>query len=403
MIFSELRDLQNETGDICLFCIGPFGTEDGYVFLKNMLAPKNNIRYFCADTITDGITAPGELKSIGEDYLYAHSSDIVCVVMGLDEGGKVSDRLRQQGIMTYALNRDDMFKFCSQIAEDGSGPLAEKVRKFWKERKYRVQIETTSFCNARCVFCPNTSLKREKNIMTDAVFEKIMERVKQEGLSISTFILHLNGEPFTDPKLFTRIKTLKTEFPESKIRFTTNFSLANDAIIEQIFDSGLDEIVCSVNSIDAEKYREIMGLDYERTIDNIQRLLKRRQELGSSLDITLSIVAAQEDAQEIEKFKERWNGIKVRVMKLGQWVDKEAPANIYTHSREGICPAPYTTIHILSNGDYAFCSFDAEGIVGRNVMDTSIKDAWTSQLFAETRSWHLGHGRTNKECANCSS
>lgn len=402
MIFSDFCNLLDEKRDICLFCIGPFGLEDGYIFLKSMMDPKKNIRYFCADALTDGVTIPSDLQSISADYLYAHVDEIVCVVMGLDKRGQVRQRLEQRGLKIYALNRDDMFAICNQITLIQDRRLTERLRSFWRDRKYRVQIETTSFCNARCVFCPNTSLKRRKNIMSDTVFAKIMERVKQEKLNVSTFILHLNGEPFTDPNLFGRIKQLKSEFPDSRIRFTTNFSLADEEVVEQILDSGLDEIVCSLNSVNAETYRKIMGLPYEKTIDNIENLLRRKETRNSSLDITLSIVATEDNAEEVEAFKSRWNGVKVRVMKLGQWVDKEVPQNVYNHSREGVCPAPYTTIHILSNGDYAFCSFDAEGIVGCNVMDTSIKDAWTAKIFREARQWHLKHGRTNKECANCS-
>lgn len=402
MNYSELLCLLEEEREICLFCIGPFGIGDGYLFLKNLLPPGKTIRSFCMETPVDGVPLPEELRPVPLEDLLARRGEVICAVMGLDEGGAVRSRLERQGLDTCALCRDDMFALCGEIPQRGDGVLMPRVEKFWRQRQYRVQIETTSFCNARCVFCPNSSLVRKKNVMSEEVFAKIIQRVKQEGMCVSTFILHINGEPLLDPHLFTRIRTLKREFPGSKVRFTTNFSLGTREVVEQIFDSGLDEIVCSLNSIDAEKYRETMGLDYETTIGNIENLLRRKEERGSGLDITLSIVAAEEDAGAVEEFKRRWDGVKVRVMKLGQWIDKEAPEKLYVHDRQGVCPAPYTTIHILSNGDYGFCSFDAEGIVGKNVMDASIREAWTSQVFSRVRKWHLQHGRTNQECIHCS-
>ena len=76
---------------------------------------------------------------------------------------------------------------------------------------YEMQIETSSFCNAKCSFCPNSTLKRKKNFMTDEIFNLIIKRAKDEKLKIERFILHLNGEPLTDKKLAKRIKIQKQE------------------------------------------------------------------------------------------------------------------------------------------------------------------------------------------------
>lgn len=402
MDFVELAELRKAEQKICLYCIGPFGAEDGYLFLNNMLMQKENLCYLCPEAMGTDVTVPDTLVQVDRAYLSKHSDSIVCVVMGLDEQGAARKRLEEENIKTYGLNRDDMFRLCSQIAQTGDTLLTSALQGFWKQRKYKVQIETSSFCNARCTFCTNASLKREKNIMTQAVFEKIIERIQQEKLNIASFILHLNGEPLMDPALFSRVKRLKGEFPEAKVRFTSNFALATGETIDQIFESGLDEIICSLNAVDPVRYREIMGLEYDRTVDNIERLIEGKKTRRSPLSITLSIVASQEEEDEVEKFKARWNGVNVRVMKLGKWIDQEQPHSVYARDRSGICPAPYTKLHILSNGDYSFCDFDAEGIVGCNVMDTSIRDAWNARVFQDTRAWQLCHGRTNPECVNCS-
>ena len=39
-----------------------------------------------------------------------------------------------------------------------------------------VAVETTNYCNAKCVFCPNALLKRGRHHMTDTLFESIIER-----------------------------------------------------------------------------------------------------------------------------------------------------------------------------------------------------------------------------------
>jgi MoaA/NifB/PqqE/SkfB family radical SAM enzyme len=239
--------------------------------------------------------------------------------------------------------------------------------------------------------------------MSKEVFEKIIYRIKQENIAVSEFILHINGEPLIDAELFQRIKKLKHEFPNSRVRFTTNFALANEKIIDEIFESGLDGIMCSLNSVNAMTYNEIMGLDYQHTLDNINKLLCKKEENNSNLEIGLSIVSNQDNKEETEKFKELYKDkVDIRVMKLGSWVDKEQHEHIYVHNREGICSILYRTVNILSNGDFALCCFDAEGIVGKNIMDCTIEEAWSSRVFSEIRQWHLHKGRTNERCINCS-
>lgn len=399
MNFQELQDFINEDRKICLICIGPFGLRDGYLFLKALLPEERAPRLVCMADPAANAAIPDGLTPVEPKYLYHHAPDLVGIVLGLDEQGAVRKRFQNRGLKTYAMNRDHLFQLCDEFARRGD---AARLRQFWKTREYQVQIETSSVCNARCVFCPNTSLKRRKNIMTDAVFEKILARIREADLRIGQFVLHLNGEPLTDPALFSRVRRLKAEFPGASVRFTTNFSLATEEEIEQILDCGLDEIICSLNSVDPQKYREIMGLEYERTVGNIERLLARKRERNSPLGVTLSIVAAEEDAEQVAAFRERWRGVQIRVMKLGKWIDQETPQDGSVRHRPGVCPGPYTKLHFLSNGDYAFCDFDAEGIVGCNVMDTSIRDAWNTPVFRKVRAWQLRHGRTNPECISCS-
>ena len=69
-----------------------------------------------------------------------------------------------------------------------------------------VAVETTSFCSARCVFCPNDSLKRGKRHMTDELFESIIEQCREFPLpAIEPF---LQGDPFSDPKILPRLETI---------------------------------------------------------------------------------------------------------------------------------------------------------------------------------------------------
>lgn len=277
-----------------------------------------------------------------------------------------------------------------------------------RKNTYDVQIETTNLCNAKCTFCPNSYLIRKKLIMSNEVFRTILSRIKKEKLNVRQFTLHINGEPLTDPHLTKRIKVIKKMFPNAAVRFTTNFSLATKEIIDRLLQCGLDSIIISMNSIVPEEYEKIMGgISYYKTIENLDMLLERKKELKSDLNIELSIVAKKDNKKEVAGFIQYWRkrNIKIRVIKLGKWVGKDIPKGYDNTIRENSdygCSSLYNTISFLSNGDYALCCFDAEGVVHKNVLDSPIRKTYRSGIYNKIRLHHLKYGRTNAECCNCS-
>lgn len=400
----ELSELIDSNMEICIWGTGFLGRGDAYLFLKNMLYPKR-INYFCDSYACSGIEVVDGITTIDLEYLYQNKKDIICIIAVSSK--KIQEEIKRQLTehdfdKIYTINGVDIFEICDEISRDKRDEFNLHIQNFFRERKYEFQIETTSFCNAKCVFCSNPTLKRRKGTMTQEIFEKIIDRIKSENISVSKFILCLNGEPLMDKELFKRIRRLKAEFPDAFVEFTSNFALADIDVINNIFDSRLDRIICSLNSIDAVEYRKIMNLDFENTINNIKCLLKAKKELDSKLEVCLSIVETEDNSGEIEKFKELFDTqADIRVLKLGQWVNgkKEKPV---IHDRGGVCGILYRTVNILSNGDFALCCFDSEGIVGKNIMNTDIQTAWKTDVFNSIRKWHLKNGKTNKECINCS-
>src|SRR5215208_5559592 len=83
-----------------------------------------------------------------------------------------------------------------------------------------VCVETTNHCNAKCVFCPNNALARDKGPMTDDLFEKIIEECREFPLgAIEPF---MQGDPFSDPKILPRLVLIRRRLPDTKLRHYTN-------------------------------------------------------------------------------------------------------------------------------------------------------------------------------------
>lgn len=266
-------------------------------------------------------------------------------------------------------------------------------------------LEATNYCNAKCNFCINPSMKREKEHMSQETFNMVLERLNQENIIPEMFKLHCSGEPLLDPNLFVKIKKIKNAFPDSKVGYTTNFSIATEDIIERIIEGRQDFITISLNAIDPIAYKNIMGLNFEKTISNINKLLQRKNETNSPINVVISAVADKNETRFIEQFKDMWKtkDVAVRIMKKGDWVDKDnlnAAVNNGERYAKSVCRGLYQEVFVLSNGQYGICCFDGEGSLGDlNIYNTSISEYMESKN--SLRDMFI-RGDIPEMCRNCS-
>lgn len=283
--------------------------------------------------------------------------------------------------------------------------IAKRIAEVGESRGYNLMIELSSVCNARCTFCPSTTLERKKQIMSNEVFEAVLGRLQSDGIKPPVIDLSTVGEPLLDRSLFARIQRLKSVFPESRVRFTSNFSVATENHIAQILSCGLDSIHISLNAASAETYNKIMGLKYETTIRNVNCLLEQKKATGGSLNILLSMVLCPENSGEESAFLQMWKG-KVDSIRLQRAVDWGGEVDIRSSYRPDAtlfpCVELFNRIVILSNGDVALCCQDAEGVIQQSACDQSPIEIFHSGKFHAYRDKHLrGEIAQLRMCRNC--
>ncbi|MBN4059124.1 radical SAM protein [Endomicrobium sp. AH-315-J14] len=133
-----------------------------------------------------------------------------------------------------------------------------------------VSVETTSHCNAYCVFCPNNALARDKGAMDDDLFEKIIEDCREFPLeAIEPF---LQGDPFSDPKIIQRFEHIRRRLPKTKLRVYTNGYGMTPKRIDEMDGLGMDHLYVSLNTLDPDKYEQVMGIPLKRTLKNMAYL-----------------------------------------------------------------------------------------------------------------------------------
>lgn len=105
----------------------------------------------------------------------------------------------------------------------------------------QVLIETRTDCNRRCSFCPQNHYKRSLQIMKWKVFTAIIDSLKniEFGGRIALFV---SNEPLLEARLCKMIKYAKKISPRFFLDITTNGMLLSLKIVDELFNSGLDNI-----------------------------------------------------------------------------------------------------------------------------------------------------------------
>lgn len=271
----------------------------------------------------------------------------------------------------------------------------------------RMWVELTSYCNYRCVMCPNKNLTpAQKGYMDFNLYRKIIDQCKD-------FIFDLNlahrGESLLHPQLIEMI-----EYASERNLFTrlhTNGSLLTEKISPQLISSGLDRISFSFDGYDKPTYEKIrQGGDFQKTLTNIIRFLEIKKETHSSKPVAaLEVINFnQKNSSSLIKakqnFKDQFKDLPLdefMMKELHNWageLEKKKDSSTYS-----TCPFPWNALVIFWDGAVLPCTQDFFGyyILG-NAEHTSLRDLWNSSRIINLRKKLVNKDiQSLKACAHC--
>ena len=258
-----------------------------------------------------------------------------------------------------------------------------------------VAIETTNRCNAKCKFCPNNSLARARRVIDDDLFKKIIEDCKEFPLpAIEPF---LQGEPFVDPKILDRLAYINEQLPNTALRLYSNGAALTPQKSDALRELNVDKIYISLNTINKEKYEEIVGLPFERTMENVLALCSSSPKGPVAKTITLRITMVENTTpEEVQQFIDLCNKLGVRHMTSGLFNYK---GDICSSLPIPDFPCEHIDrLDILSNGQTTLCCMDQEGEYGwGDVINHSVLEIFNSPKARHVRQMH----RAGKRCELC--
>jgi len=274
-------------------------------------------------------------------------------------------------------------------------------------------IQTTSLCNASCVFCPYKKIEKlfPPRIMDTALFNKIIDESSQYK-NIERIILYMNNEPLTDPHIIERINYTKEKVPWASVHILTNGLLLTDEMRKELINSKLDWIGISFHGIKKETIKKAMGINFDMAFERINKFIeeaKKRKNIDEYIMITFlkhKYLTDEEKEEAIKYWKKK--GLQ-RISYFAGPISRAGNVgglpSVYHAGKIVGCNSIWAEemLHIVEDGKVVLCCMDwkREVILG-DLNKESVFDIWNGK---RKKIWDMILGREDMSsdflCRRC--
>ena len=315
-----------------------------------------------------------------------------------------------------------------RVPPDDVDRIFEKFEQLRNQEPYVFNLETTNFCNMRCVMCPRTDLMtRPVTHISDESFESALDQIRPHetealarfwqfvedryGISKDTqsensfyfhvvakcLILHGYGEPLLDKFILKRVEECsKRDIPTYFSCVPANIRLDR---IKALMENGLDVIKFSVDALDDTSQKQIRGdrNDFSNSFINIQDVIDLKQKNNFDTQIVVTMISMGEASGDLEtqhRFMDIFDPMEVFNYVKSQdnrwYYERFSDAKNRSHYVSEYCEFPWTSLTVMANGEVVPCTqdYDAEMSFG-NIEEKSLQDIWNSPEYEEFRRCHL--------------
>ena len=273
----------------------------------------------------------------------------------------------------------------------------EEAQKLFKASVKMVEIETFSYCNRRCWFCPNAQIDRfSKNIqMDEALYLRILNTLAQVNYNQVISFSRYN-EPLADRVILKRLEQARAILPKAKLHTNTNGDFLTADYIQDLYQHGLNSLKIQVYLSKDEPYNDA---------EVLTKLKKKAELLGFPYQIVGCKNGLRHEAKII--YQDMNISIYSRNFNLdgcsrGDLVDVRR-----AFRRTSPCLSPFRDLYIDYNGKAMPCCnlrSDApehqDFIVG-DLNQQSLFQIYAAGPLVEWRRRLIGFGPKKNPCSNC--
>ena len=122
------------------------------------------------------------------------------------------------------------------------------ARALFKYAVNNLSIETSSFCNRRCSYCPDSHVDRiseKKYLSMDEITKMLSNLAEIDYSGIINFSLF--NEPLADPNIAEKVSMAKQACPNAKVSMYTNGDYLKKDYLDRLREAGLDIMTVSLH------------------------------------------------------------------------------------------------------------------------------------------------------------
>jgi len=268
-----------------------------------------------------------------------------------------------------------------------------------------LQIEPTSICNFRCVFCYQTDKLftspkgGHMGLMSLDLFKRVVDEAEGKCEAIT---LASRGEPTLHKQFTEMLDYLAGKFLAIKIN--TNASMLDEEKCHAILSAGVQTLVFSADAASEPLYSQL------RVRGNLQKVLEnirlfhdiRERDYPNSRTITRVSGVKFTEEQNLDEMDAFWHDLvdQVAFVKYNPWENSyEMPEN----DIETPCSEYWRRTFVLWDGAMNPCDTDYKAFLSPgNANDSSVSELWRGQRYEGLRKLHLARQRRGvSPCNRC--
>jgi len=257
-----------------------------------------------------------------------------------------------------------------------------------------IELETSTYCNRKCSWCPNSKYKRGqlKEFIDFNLFTKIIDdlaKIDYDG----QLALHNYNEPLLDPNLYKYLKIIRIKIPKAKIVIFTNGDYLTKNVFKKLEKNGVFSICISLHgAIGNDNYKKLL-------FDNLKKIGKEHYKLKD-----ISDVFGRKYKIDLPDIEIIYYIPDPKMMTSRGGIIK----NLVKNNKNSFCFLPFSSSAIDYSGNMKICCeiypennlHKKIGLIG-SLKKNSFSDLWFSNKYNLLRKNFLLKNISNPICSQC--
>ena len=268
-----------------------------------------------------------------------------------------------------------------------------------------LQIEPTSVCNFRCVFCFETDptfTDKSNGFMGQMSLDLFKHIIDQAVGNVEFLSLASRGEPTICKDFVPMLEYTRGKFLNLKLN--TNASLLDDEKCHAILSGGVKTVVFSADAAEEPLYSKFrVNGKLSVILENIERFQKIRQSHYSDLSIITRVSGVKfSNEQDMDSMQKVWGGLvdQVAFVEYNPW------ENVYSQPANNLekpCTDLWRRMFIWWDGKANPCDVDYKSSLSVGSINSHrLDELWHSDIYDKIRKSHVNNKRgDNNPCAAC--